>query len=101
MKAADIPDEEFLFAVAWVQWGGGMWALFTEVEEVLVGYPWKVMRAKARRLLDRGLMTGCACGCRGDFEITDAGVKVLVDELILFEVTEPPLTRLTGAANRV
>ena len=32
-----------------------------------MGYPENVVRAKARRLIRRGLITGCACGCRGDF----------------------------------
>lgn len=35
------------------------------------GVPAKVTLAKARRLIKRGLITGCACGCRGDYEITD------------------------------
>lgn len=35
-------------------------------------YPWmpvKVVRAKARRLIRRGLIQGCVCGCRGDFQV--------------------------------
>lgn len=37
------------------------------------GTPPKVALAKMRRLMRRGLVTGCGCGCRGDFEITDLG----------------------------
>lgn len=29
--------------------------------------PPKLVLAKARKLIRRGLVTGCACGCRGDF----------------------------------
>ena len=29
----------------------------------------------ARELIAEGLMTGCACGCRGDFAITAAGCE--------------------------
>lgn len=29
----------------------------------------KVLLAKLKRLIKRGLITGCACGCRGDFEL--------------------------------
>lgn len=34
--------------------------------------PEKVVLAKARRLVKRGLIDGCCCGCRGDFRINDA-----------------------------
>ena len=34
-----------------------------------LGVPEKVALAKARRLIRRGKMKGCYCGCRGDFEI--------------------------------
>lgn len=41
------------------------------------GVPAKVALAKAKRLIKRGLLNGCACGCRGDFELTDAGRELL------------------------
>lgn len=31
--------------------------------------PEKIVLAKARKLIRRGVIDGCACGCRGDFEI--------------------------------
>lgn len=40
-------------------WGGD--------EQVKV--PQRLVLAKARRLLKQGLIDGCACGCRGDFEL--------------------------------
>lgn len=32
-----------------------------------------LLRAKMAMLIRRKLVSGCACGCRGDFEITDKG----------------------------
>jgi hypothetical protein len=36
------------------------------------GVPSKVVLAKARRLIKRGKLSGCDCGCRGDFMAVDA-----------------------------
>lgn len=33
------------------------------------GVPPKVVLAKAQRLINRGMLTGCTCGCRGDFGV--------------------------------
>lgn len=84
MKAADVSDVEFLRAVAEVQRARGSWATWGypgfELPHLLQhfpGVPQKVLLAKARRILGRGLLTGCACGCRGGFELTDAGRAAL------------------------
>lgn len=37
----------------------------------------KVARAKMKSLYRRKLIGGCTCGCRGDFEITDKGLKLI------------------------
>ncbi len=81
--ARDIPDEVFLDAVRAAT--RGPWATRWDVEAALAGLPVprdfdanrdipgvppKVVLAKARRLINRGLLWGCACGCRGDFQIT-------------------------------
>jgi hypothetical protein len=39
--------------------------------------PERVLLAKLASLIRRGLMTGCACGCRGDLEITPAGERLI------------------------
>lgn len=39
--------------------------------------PGKLVRAKCARLVERGFLEGCACGCRGDFRLTDKGVAFL------------------------
>lgn len=41
--------------------------------------PPKLLRSKMDSLIRRKLVAGCACGCRGDFTLTDAGRKSLVD----------------------
>ena len=63
MKASDITDEEFEAALnpngAWTSWG---------VVAERLGYPDKVVLAKARTLiLRRKTVHGCYCGCRGDW----------------------------------
>ncbi|MBL7487125.1 hypothetical protein [Frankia sp. AgW1.1] len=96
-KAADIPDGIFLDAVRAVKrlrpramtsrWDVGfilggqaeyvatIGRLDVEPRGHLVEVPWpdpvipeKIVLAKAKRLIRRGLLEGCACGCRGDFE---------------------------------
>jgi hypothetical protein len=46
------------------------------------GTPEKVALAKMRSLIKRGLVAGCACGCRGDFEITDEGRTYIASRLL-------------------
>jgi hypothetical protein len=49
---------------------------------VVLDAPPKVIRAKLARLMDKGLMTGCLCGCRGDLELTPEGRRLALDALI-------------------
>lgn len=42
--------------------------------------PDKLALAKMDMLIKRGLVDGCACGCRGDFSLTDKGRKFLEQE---------------------
>lgn len=83
MKASDIDDMEFLMVVDRVQHDGAYhptpvrWALRMEVEQEFPDVPWKVLLAKARKLIRRGLMDGCTCGCRGDYELTAAGLALI------------------------
>jgi predicted transcriptional regulator len=44
--------------------------------------PEKVMHAKMRALYRRGLVGGCDCGCRGDWEITDKGLELIGQQRI-------------------
>lgn len=69
MKASDVPDHAVMVAV---QTGSidRLGATTTFIESQLPDFPPKVIRAKLRALLRRGLITGCICGCRGDFNLT-------------------------------
>ncbi len=39
--------------------------------------PQKLVLAKMRQLISHGLVDGCPCGCRGDYELTDKGERRL------------------------
>lgn len=45
------------------------------------GVPSKVVLAKFRRVNRRGLVDGCDCGCRGDFELTASGRLALAEHV--------------------
>lgn len=68
MKASDISDEALLDAVRAATPVGFTWAMRGNV---LPEYPEKVVLAKARKLIRRGVLEGCACGCRGDWRARD------------------------------
>jgi hypothetical protein len=81
IQCKDIPDKpilEFLLANkgTWCNW-------FKDHENsVRVAMPQnlasdKLVLAKMSRLMERGLVDGCDCGCRGDFEITPKGEEWL------------------------
>lgn len=87
LQAKDIPDELLLNILYPHQ---GYWAFWCDDNELLLGphadrtidrtlciYPKKLIQAKWSSLLRRGLIGGCDCGCRGDFEITDKGLALL------------------------
>ena len=93
MKAADISDDAVLTLIAECNdaccsygpeagWHGGRPGYGHEPDKKPKSHPailWdlakkldvpdKVLLAKMRRLIKKGKVKGCACGCRGDFEI--------------------------------
>ena len=79
MQAKDVSTEDVLRFLAehqgrWSTWfgeGDGMPNVCRAMPE---GTPSKVALAKMRQLHRAGLVGGCPCGCRGDFEITDRGL---------------------------
>lgn len=78
MKCSDLPDAMFLEAVrraAPVGWHTASWWDTQGELAADVGYvPGNLVRAKARKLIDRGLIDGCACGCRGNFVVLEGSV---------------------------
>jgi hypothetical protein len=91
MQCKDIPDEPILQFLAnrkghWCNWTfGDAWDVHQAMPE---GTPNKLVLAKMRMLIRRGLVDGCDCGCRGDFEITDKGLQHLADRLTRRTVSE-------------
>ncbi|ALY08732.1 hypothetical protein FDH65_gp47 [Arthrobacter phage Circum] len=51
--------------------------LISDIHKLWNTIPPKVINAKLNRLIRKGLIDGCTCGCRGDFELTDAGREML------------------------
>lgn len=87
MQTKDIPDSLVLNDLANYQ---GKWTglygveFWTWVDQVSVkrsifptDMPEKLALSKMRSLYKRGLVGGCPCGCRGDFEITDKGLELI------------------------
>lgn len=94
MQAKDIPDLQMLGLIdkrqhmQQIEWKIDhlpwchRWALYEE----LPGVPEKVVDAKCAALIRRGFVTGCTCGCRGDFELTEKGRDYLFPEAQLVAV---------------
>lgn len=76
MQCKDVPDFPILKFLADLN---GTWANWwcnddKDVRRVFPpGVPDKIVLAKMGRLIRRKLVDGCACGCRGDFVITETG----------------------------
>ena len=78
MQCKDIPDQPILDWLAantgrfkWATWGEG-YGMPTVRDAMPPGTPEKLQLAKMRRLIQRGLVKGCDCGCRGDFYLASA-----------------------------
>lgn len=75
MQAKDIPERPLLEFIAnsprWCTW---VYGYPNSVRNAMPeGTPDKVAIAKMRALIKRGLVDGCCCGCRGDYQITTKG----------------------------
>ena len=83
-KCKDIPDRPILELLR-DEGILGKWCYLWEdaVPSVQQAMPnWvndNLARAKMRMLIRRGVVCGCACGCRGDFTITEKGMGILVN----------------------
>lgn len=76
MQCKDIPDQPILDWLAantgpyrWATWGKG-YSMPTVRDAMPPNTSEKLQRAKMGQLIRRGLVKGCACGCRGDFHLT-------------------------------
>lgn len=73
-KASDIDEVELLRNIEMWCRANEMWGMTSPLRrQFYPALPEAVLLAKLRRLLARGLVTGCGCGCRGDWELTSKG----------------------------
>lgn len=80
MQTKDIPDVPVLQFLGTLGEATGTWFdndghLFENSVQhgMPPNTPPKVALSKMASLIKRGLVDGCACGCRGDFALTDQG----------------------------
>lgn len=89
MQAKHVPDRPVLEFLASNQ---GHWCFLGGTPDLLTampeGTPRKVALAKMRSLINRGLVSGCPCGCRGDFEITPKGLLAIRPERDLTDIVK-------------
>lgn len=71
MQAKDITDETMLTALAATRGRNGVpqWSSLWDVQRHMSTIPGKVVLAKLRSMIRRKVIEGCACGCRGDFQL--------------------------------
>ena len=89
LQCKDIPDGPILLAVARMPSrlvAGKMyreWCCRWDLEKLACfhGVDQRLMLAKMASLLDRGYVTGCACGCSGQFELTPKGEAYVAEHL--------------------
>ncbi len=89
MQCKDIPEKpilEFLNEHPWPEARMATWCGQrrrregdgNDVSAVMpAGTPTKLVLAKMKMMKRRGVVEGCACGCRGDFRISDKGLREL------------------------
>lgn len=73
MQAKDVSDAQVLGAMASTRGRNGVsrWSTLWDVQESLASFPPKVVLSKLRSMIKRKVIGGCACGCRGDFEVIE------------------------------
>ena len=79
-QCKDIPDQPILEMLAKNPEQGYTWRFdkWNIGEAMPPGTPAKLVLAKMGSLIKRQLVSGCACGCRGDFRISPKGIATLV-----------------------
>ena len=87
MNCKDIPDIpilEFLLKMSESGMGCGCWfsGFENSVRNAMPDVPDKLAIAKMARLIRRGLVDGCGCGCRGDYVITEKGKYYILQQTI-------------------
>ena len=81
MQCKDIPDAPILRFLEslngrWANWFGDQYEN-SVTRAMPPGTPGKLVCAKMKMMIRRGVVDGCPCGCRGDYVITDKGRAAL------------------------
>lgn len=69
VQAKNISDDEVLRVVD-RRSGYDSFVSTFEIQAELSSFPEKAVLAKLRSMVKRGILSGCACGCRGNFRRT-------------------------------
>jgi len=78
MQCKDIPDAPLVRFVAEKQQEKGYWVNVWDFDGTpYADLPDNLFRAKMGNLIKKGYLTGCNCGCRGDYELTNKGREFL------------------------
>lgn len=87
-QCKDIPDLPIVQFVTLMDgaWGTWCWSDKTDMMNSVaplfpVDIPEKLLLSKMAALIRRGLIDGCPCGCRGDYEATDKGRAFVAERL--------------------
>lgn len=80
LQAKDIPDLTVLGIIDDIERRQNKWTLTYDLRDRL-SVPYKLVVAKADALIRRKLITGCSCGCNGQFELTAKGEETLAGSL--------------------
>jgi len=79
MQCKDIADAPLVRFIADKQSELGAWVCVWDFEPPYSDLPSNLFRAKMGGLIDKGYLTGCNCGCRGDYEITKQGRAFIME----------------------
>ena len=82
MQCKDIPDIDILLfleqwdGIGWCHWFGNEYER-SVTRAFPAETPSKLVLAKMAKLIRRGVIDGCPCGCRGDFRLNDKGRYII------------------------
>jgi len=91
-KLSDMPDLPLVEFVVALDGGWGTWCWTEHEDPVFWNHsvaplfppdtPWKLIQKKMARLVERGIIEGCTCPCRGDYEVTDRSRAFVAAEAV-------------------
>lgn len=67
IQAKHISDDQMLAVVRDLYKPGYIGTVLWDIQAAFPDMPPKVVRAKLGQMVRKGVLDGCACGCRGDF----------------------------------